>query len=893
MLIPPVLLIGGFLVLPLGRLMVRGWTAIIMVKEPLPSFLWPHLLHVTKNTFVMGGLTTALSLLLALPPAFVIAKTDIPVVRFWPALLTIPMISPPFIMAFSTLLLYGRSGIFALIVRRWFGLNTPHVFGLPGLVLTQLIVSVPYAILILAAGFRGVPRPVEESASSVGASPVRAFFGVVLPCIYPHMVIAGLMVFLMSIGDVGGPLIIGGGYAVIASEIYNNVLSALTDDRLAIILGSWIILLSFVMVGVVSVLLRLTVKLYRPGTDPVVYRLRKWKPVVLAGMVVITVWLLLPFAMVVIQSFGTIWASEPIPRGWTLDHYIKVFRSPRLVLNTVTLALVVTPVIVVLSVMLGHVLNIRRGGRRFLNVLMVLPVLLPGVVLALGVVETYAGFFARNRAIPYLALLVGTVMIRRLPYVLKTLEAGFIVTDRRREEVAMSLGSSPLSSFLRVTLPQMRPFLLAAVVIGLIKVATELSASLILAPPNWQSLSMGIVYFIEQGHLGRASAMSVVLVGLVGAGTFTVMYRLHGVKDGEVSRQDDRIRPDGALEGLVLGRTPIVGPGPPGAGRGGGWMRRVWTARGARGRWEPRVVVDGRRGIVEANRGFLRLVDAETTELLRREGRFSVLFFGDRVLLEIFSSREAVQERATSVMSLNGRRIPVIVSAHVVERDDGLLLGYFYCRRVSGRSRRLREYQRLREGMATAEQEILKAQITPHLLFNTLNNIVQMIDSEPDEAREVVQGLADLYRYTLSATKREVVPLTEELDAIRGYLAIEKARFGSHLEWSIDVHPAARDVWIPPMVLQPLVENAVNHGADGRGRIKVDISITRSGDETLLRVADSGSAKFNKEMMIAGTGTGLKNVEGRMFALYGRHVQFDRSSGGGLRVTLAVPDRRV
>ncbi len=888
-LVPPVILIGGFLVLPLARLLVHGWTAAITIREPLPPFVWPHLVYVTKNTFIMGGLTTLFSLTVALPVAFILAKTDLPGLRFWPGLLTIPMISPPFIMAFSTLLLYGRSGVLSSLFREWLGINLPHIFGLPGLVLTQLVVSIPYATFILMAGFRGIPRHVEESAYAVGSPPMRVFFDVLLPCIYPHLIIAGLMVFLMSIGDVGGPLIIGGGYPVIASEIYSNFLSVLTDDRIAVILGSWIIILSFLMVGAVNILLRFTVKRYRPGSDPVVYRLGRRRPLALVFVGAVVVWLLLPFLMVVVQSFGTIWTAEPIPRGWTLDHYVRVFQAPGLVVNTLVLAAVVTPVIVVISIILGHSLNIRRG-RKILNVLMVLPFLLPGVVLALGVVETYATLFAHMRTIPVYGLLAGTVMIRRLPYTLKTLEAGYLVTDRRREESATSLGSSPLAAFLKVTLPQMQPFLLAALVIGFIKVATELSASLILAPPDWQSLSMGIVYYIEQGQLGRASAMSVVLVVLIGTGTFTVMYRLHGARgyEGNDGDQRDRehLRSDDALEGIVLGRTPVIVP-TPNRGRTG-----IVSVRPAWGRWEPRLVVDSRYGIVDASRGFLRLVGASTVDELKREGRFSVLFFSDRTLLEIFSTREAVQERATSIMTLSGARIPVIVYANVVERDQGDVIGYFYCRRVSGRSRRLREYRRLRDRMATAEQEILKAQITPHLLFNTLNNIAHMIGEEPEEARDVVQSLADLYRYTLAATKKELVPLADEVETIRRYLSIEKARFGERLTWQIDVKPAAQGVWIPPMILQPIVENAVTHGADERGRIRVDVVVARSGDDIVMSVRDHGATPFDEEALVSGSGTGLRNVEGRLYALYGRHLQFERFPDGGLRVIMTLPERK-
>jgi ABC-type Fe3+ transport system permease subunit len=136
----------------------------------------------------------------------------------------------------------------------------------------------------------------------------------------------------------------------------------------------------------------------------------------------------------------------------------------------------------------------------------------------------YAGFFPQNHPIPFYTLLVCTIIARRLPFSLKTLEAGFLVADSRREEVARSLGNNQLTSFLHITLPQMKSFIFAACIIGLVKTSTELSASLILAPPNWKSLSLGIMYFIDQGQLSMAAALSIMLVAVVGLGTALVAF---------------------------------------------------------------------------------------------------------------------------------------------------------------------------------------------------------------------------------------------------------------------------------------------------------------------------------------------------------------------------------
>jgi len=579
--------------------------------------------------------------------------------------------------------------------------------------------------------------------------------------------------------------------------------------------------------------------------------------------------------MILIQSFSTIWTYEITPESWTGKHYLQMISTSSLLRDTLFLSLIATPVIVLFSLILGHTMYIKREWR-FLNYIMIIPIVLPGVVIAVGVLQTYAGLFKGSHSIPFYALLVFTIIMRRLPYSLKTLEAGFLFADPRREEAARSLGSNQLSSFIYITLPQIKPFVIAAIIIGLIKTSTELSVSLILAPLNWRSLPLGIVSFIEQGQLSRASAMSVILIAVIGAGTSAAAYWSQGGrKSGEYDHGEE-------LERLVIGRTPISFP------RIQKKKKRivlsVWRYR------EPLLIVDDSCGIQEANRAFLNMTGADSLEHLQSETSFSVLFFGDRQVLEVFSTQESIENRATSLMVLNGGRVPIILNAYVLSSDDSGHRALFYCRRVSGHTRRVREYSHLRERMEAAEQTAMKAQITPHFLFNSLNSVVQLIDTEPLEARNVVQNLADLYRYILSSTKNNFVTVNEEIESINNYLAIEKARFGPRLHFEIHVNPLVMNTWIPPMLLQPIVENAVNYGAKDTGDININIDVSRAGDEMIMRVADQGSNIFDPGNISTGSGTGLKNVEGRLFALYHRKVSYESRKGGGLVVTIAIPE---
>ncbi len=257
--------------------------------------------------------------------------------------------------------------------------------------------------------------------------------------------------------------------------------------------------------------------------------------------------------MILINSFGEIWTYEIFPRKWTFEHYWKILQIPSMLKDTIFLSLIVSPLLVVFGLILGHSMYIQRK-LRFLNFIMIIPFVLPGLVIAVGVIQSYSSIFTKSHSIPFYTLMVLTIIMRRLPYSQKTLEAGFLTADSRREEVAKSLGSSELASFFLVTMPQMKPFIVAALIVGFIKTATELSVSLIMAPPDWQSLSLAVVYFIEQGQLSKASSISIILVAVIGAGTFCVSYWSQKSKTFIPGEFKD------PLERLVLSRTPISFP---------------------------------------------------------------------------------------------------------------------------------------------------------------------------------------------------------------------------------------------------------------------------------------------------------------------------------------------
>jgi hypothetical protein len=196
------------------------------------------------------------------------------------------------------------------------------------------------------------------------------------------------------------------------------------------------------------------------------------------------------------------------------------------------------------------------------------------------------------------------------------------------------------------------------------------------------------------------------------------------------------------------------------------------------------------------------------------------------------------------------------------------------------------------EGQAhRARLQALRYQLNPHFLFNTLNAVSTLIvEQENEDAERMVARLSDFLRLTLECDSDVEVPLADELDFARRYLDIEQIRFGGRLVVQEDIEPEALSALVPPLLLQPLVENAVRHGIMPReegGTLLIEAQ--RVGDRLLLRVADDGLGLSNDTD--TGSGVGLSNTKARLNSLYGEDHRFtlQRADGGGCVVRVELP----
>lgn len=203
------------------------------------------------------------------------------------------------------------------------------------------------------------------------------------------------------------------------------------------------------------------------------------------------------------------------------------------------------------------------------------------------------------------------------------------------------------------------------------------------------------------------------------------------------------------------------------------------------------------------------------------------------------------------------------------------------------------QHRRREADLARAQVAALRAQMRPHFLFNALNTIAAVVPEDPARAERMIVSLGTLLRRSLERGEAHQVPLRTELELARCYLEIEQARYGDRVRASFDVNPEVADALVPPLVVQPLVENAVRHGLVPRAEGgHVRISAKRRGDRLRLVVADDGVGLPAGDRPAEGIGLG--NTRSRLRAGYGSRHRFTVAPrpGGGVEVTVEVPLRR-
>lgn len=215
--------------------------------------------------------------------------------------------------------------------------------------------------------------------------------------------------------------------------------------------------------------------------------------------------------------------------------------------------------------------------------------------------------------------------------------------------------------------------------------------------------------------------------------------------------------------------------------------------------------------------------------------------------------------------------------------------GFFFAYRYFiDNQRKIRLEGELRQAALKSELSAIKAQLNPHFLYNVFNTINASLPPENERTRNMIAQLSDLFRYQLQASQKELVPLREELNFVKKYLDLEKARFDERLQIDIDVPEELMDEMVPPMLLQPLVENSVKHGLssliDGGA---ISITIKKNEGKLKFEISDTGIGIKEKEEVFE-KGIGLTNTRLRLQKMYNSQLELMDNEPRGLKVKFSI-----
>ena len=451
-----------------------------------------------RNSFALALLTTAFTTALTLPLAQVMTRLSFRGKALAGSLLLVPMIMPPFVGAIGLRQLLSRFGSLNLFLQK-IGLLAPDQTidwlgggGFWGIVALQTLNLYPIMFLNVSAAMANIDPALREAAQNLGASGWRLFRTVTLPLILPGYFAGAIIVFIWAFTDLGTPLIFGFS-RVVPVQIFDAVNEVNTNP-----MGYTLV----VFVLVLTVALFITSKRLLAGKryEMIARGHTAGAEIQASGKQSLFVWLglgtlisvaLLPHAMVIVQSFSERWFFSVLPTDWSGATYGEIFRD-KLTFSSIRNSLLFSSLSALLDLVLGVIIAWLLTRRRIplaglLDALAMLPLALPGIVLAFGYVAGFDNFknhwlndYFNPRNNPVMLLII-SYSVRRLPYIVRSAYAGFQQTSVTLEEASANLGASPFRTLRKITLPLVMANLIAGTILTFSFAMLEVSDGLILA----------------------------------------------------------------------------------------------------------------------------------------------------------------------------------------------------------------------------------------------------------------------------------------------------------------------------------------------------------------------------------------------------------------------------
>lgn len=434
--------------------------------------------------------------------AYTITRTEIKGRRFFEAVATLPIVSPPFVLSLSVIFLFGRQG---LITKGLLGITGANVYGMHSLVLVQTMTNFPIAFMTLIGILGSIDASVEDAAYNMGASRGHIFRTITLPLSVPGIISALLLTFIQSLEDFSNPAVIAGDFTTLAVEAYRFVtgmndmhggsmmaLFLLLPTICAFLLQKyWIRNKSFV-----TITGKPTQSRKRLREKHIVYPLTAFC-VLVAGTIILFYGTV--FAASFIKTWGYNWS-------FTLDHVKYVIAlGTRPLKNSITLAMISAPIGGLLGIGIAY-LTVRKKfvGRRFMELISMLSFAIPGTVLGIGYV---ASFNQRPLLLTGTAFIIVAVFVfRNMPVAIESGSTTLLQIDRSIEEASSILGADSGTTFRRIILPMLKQPFFSGMVFAFVRAMTAISTVIFLVSPRWAMATTTVFSLFDGSKYGGAAA---------------------------------------------------------------------------------------------------------------------------------------------------------------------------------------------------------------------------------------------------------------------------------------------------------------------------------------------------------------------------------------------------
>ncbi|WP_273870518.1 ABC transporter permease [Serratia odorifera] len=520
-LIAIIALIGIFIVWPSVAIFIPMFTSESGEFAPL-AFLnvlsQAHIVQVILNSIMLsiavGIGCTFFGLVLAIYTTR-IAKRSAIIGRIFSIL---PIVTPPFVVGLGVTLMMGRSGYVTGLMVSWFGLdNTNWLYGFTGIWLAQVLAFTPMAFMILDGAIKTIHPSLEEASYTLRASRWQTFNGVFVQLLKPALANAFLIVVVQSLADFSNPLVLGGNYDVLATQIYFYITGSQLDYQAASTLGAFLLLFSllvfcvqYMWIGKRSYV-TVSGKSYRGDVQPLPVTL-VWSVIAILG-----VWIVFNALLYGSIFYGSFTVNWGVDYTLTLDNFIKLFGQgmsdgawPSL-LDTLLYAGIAAPITALFGLLIAWVVVRQQfRGKKTIEFSTMLCFAVPGTVAGVSYILAF------NSAPVYLtgtaAIVIISMVMRNVPVGIRAGIAGLGQIDKSLDEASLSLRAGSLRTITHILLPLLRPAILSALIYSFVRAITTVSAIVFLVTPDTRVATAYILNRVEDGEYGVAIAYGSILI---------------------------------------------------------------------------------------------------------------------------------------------------------------------------------------------------------------------------------------------------------------------------------------------------------------------------------------------------------------------------------------------